>query len=85
MQIVTKGYNLECFKDKDIHTFDEIINILYDYEEKIREYESKNVILTNTLNDEIALREDFFKPRSLYEVYGVNERDFLWEQQNLRN
>lgn len=29
------------------------------------------------LEDEIQIREDFYQPKSPYEVYGLNERDFF--------
>ena len=53
MKIVVNDYNLKCFKDKDIYTFDEIIDILRDYECKIDELEEKN--------EEIFTEDDFFE------------------------
>lgn len=35
MKIYTSEYNLECFKSKDIYTWNEIIEILEDYEQEI--------------------------------------------------
>lgn len=77
MKIVTKEYDLKCFRGKDIHTFEEIIEFLRQYEDKLQEYESEVVILQSEIDTEKMIREDFFKPKTPYEVHGVSERDFL--------
>lgn len=55
----------------NVYIEDEYIDsILEDF---ITEYHRKE----EELEDEIQQREDFYEPKSPYDVYGVNERDFV--------
>ena len=41
MEINMKGYNLDSFSEKDLYTWDEIINKIESLEAQIKEYEEK--------------------------------------------
>lgn len=41
MEINMKGYNLDSFQDKDIYTWDEIVDKIESLEAQIKEYEEK--------------------------------------------
>jgi hypothetical protein len=67
MEINMKKYNLNSFKEKDIYSWEEIINIIEELETKIYEQE-----------EEIKNYEENYVQKKVdpYEEYGVSERDF---------
>lgn len=70
MDIVMKGYDLECFEDKDIYTWEEIIEI-------IEELISDKHRLEEELED---LKEDMacnYKKISYDEMYDINDSYFI--------
>lgn len=70
MKIVMKDYNLKSFKEKDVYSWDEILNIIQDLEsEKFR--------LEEELED---LKEDMdenYKKIPANEQYEVFDDDFI--------
>lgn len=70
MDIVMKDYDLECFEDKDIYTWEEIIEI-------IEELISDKHRLEEELED---LKEDMacnYKKISYDEMYDINDSYFI--------
>lgn len=70
MKIVMKEYDLKSFKEKDVYTWNEILNIIQDLEsEKFR--------LEEELED---LKEDMdenYKRKPISEQYVVHNGDFI--------
>lgn len=70
MKIVMKEYNLKSFKEKDVYSWDEILDIIQDLEsEKFR--------LEEELED---LKEDMdenYKRKPISEQYVVHNNDFI--------
>lgn len=67
MEINMKKYNLNSFKEKDIYSWDEIIDIIEELESTI--YEQQEEIK----NYEENYEQKKFNP---YLEYGINENDF---------
>ena len=62
---------------KDLITVEDMVNkILELYDEK-QELEYENEDLRDELRSQEQIKEDFYTPKSSYEVYGVSERDFV--------
>ena len=70
MEINMKNYNLESFKEKDIYSWEEIINIIEDLECELHTKEEKIEELENDL-------ERNYKKVSLAEQYDISDRDFI--------
>ncbi len=70
MEINMKNYNLESFKEKDIYSWEEIINIIEDLECELHTKEEKIEELENDL-------ESNYKKVSLAEQYDISDRDFI--------
>ena len=70
MKIVMKDYDLKSFKEKDIYTWDEILDIIQDLEsEKFR--------LEEELEDLKQDMEENYKRISANEQYEVYDDDFI--------
>lgn len=67
MEINMKKYNLNSFKEKDIYSWDEIIDIIEELESTIYEQQ-----------EEIKNYEENYEQKKLnpYLEYGINENDF---------
>lgn len=70
MKIVMKDYNLKSFKEKDVYTWDEILDIIQDLEsEKFR--------LEEELEDLKQDMEENYKKIPANEQYEVFDDDFI--------
>ena len=70
MKIVMKDYNLKSFKEKDVYSWDEILDIIQDLEsEKFR--------LEEELEDLKQDMEENYKRISVNEQYEVFDDDFI--------
>lgn len=70
MKIVMKEYNLKSFKEKDVYTWDEILDIIQDLEsEKFR--------LEEELEDLKQDMEENYKRIPISEQYEVYDDDFI--------
>lgn len=70
MKIVMKEYNLKSFKEKDVYTWDEILDIIQDLEsEKFR--------LEEELEDLKQDMEENYKKIPANEQYEVFDDDFI--------
>lgn len=67
MEINMKKYNLNSFKEKDIYSWEEIIDIIEELESTIYEQQ-----------EEIKKYEENYEQKKLnpYLEYGINENDF---------
>ena len=62
---------------KDLITMEDIVDKLLEQDDKIQELEYKNEDLRDELRSQEQIKEDFYTPKSSYEVYGVSPRDFV--------
>ena len=62
---------------KDLITMEDIVDKLLEQDDKIQELEYENEDLRDELRSQEQIKEDFYTPKSAYEVYGVSERDFI--------
>lgn len=62
---------------KDLITMEDIVDKLLEQDDKIQELEYENEDLRDELRSQEQIKEDFYTPKSSYEVYGVRERDFV--------
>lgn len=70
MEIVMKNYNLKSFKEKDVYTWEEILDIIQDLEsEKFR--------LEEELEDLKQDMEENYKKISINEQYEIYDHDFV--------
>lgn len=70
MKIVMKEYNLKSFKEKDVYTWDEILDIIQDLEsEKFR--------LEEELEDLKQDMEENYKRIPVNEQYEIYDHDFV--------
>lgn len=61
---------------KDLITMEDIVDKLLEQDDKIQELEYENEDLRDELRSKEQIKEDFYTPKSTYEVYGVSPRDF---------
>lgn len=61
---------------KDLITMEDIVDKLLEQDDKIQELEYENEDLRDELRSQEQIKEDFYTPKSAYEVYGVSQRDF---------
>ena len=72
-----KNTDIADLFNKDIITVEDMVNkILELYDEK-QELEYENEDLRDELRSQEQIKEDFYTPKSYYDVYGVSERDFV--------
>lgn len=70
MEIIMKEYNLKSFKEKDVYTWDEILDIIQDLEsEKFR--------LEEELEDLKQDVEENYKRIPVEEQYEIYDNDFI--------
>lgn len=70
MEIVMKEYDLKSFKEKDVYSWDEILDIIQDLEsEKFR--------LEEELEDLKQNIEENYKKISVNEQYEIYDHDFI--------
>lgn len=70
MEIVMKDYNLKSFKEKDVYTWNEILDIIQDLEsEKFR--------LEEELEDLKQNVEENYKKIPVNEQYEIYDHDFV--------
>ena len=62
---------------KDLITMEDIVDKLLEQDDKIQELEYENEDLRDELRSQEQIKEDFYTPKSAYEVYGVSEREFV--------
>ena len=70
MKIVMKDYDLKSFKEKDVYTWDEILDI-------IQNLESEKFRLEEELEDLKQDMEENYKRISVNEQYEVFDDDFI--------
>ena len=68
--INVKGEEFEKLFTRDFVSLEEFKNKLVDLMIELERKEEE-------LNDEREQREEFYKPKSPYEVYGVSEKNFI--------
>lgn len=70
MEIIMKDYNLDSFQDKDVYTWDEILEKIEDLEYEVRE-----------LKDKIEEREQDiesnYRRLSIAEQVEISDKDFI--------
>lgn len=64
-----KNTSLEELFDKDLVSVAELFSLAEDLKCEVEELQEK-------LEAEEQIKEDFYKPKSPYEVYGISEHDF---------
>lgn len=62
---------------KDLITMEDIVDKLLEQDDKIQELEYENEDSRDELRSQEQIKEDFYTPKSSYEVYGVSEREFV--------
>ena len=62
---------------KDLITMEDIVDKLLEQDDKIQELEYENENLKDEIRSQEQIKEDFYTPKSAYEVYGVSQRDFI--------
>lgn len=62
---------------KDLITMEDIVDKLLEQDDKIQELEYEVEDLRDELRSQEQIKEDFYTPKSAYEVYGVSPRDFI--------
>lgn len=62
---------------KDLITMEDIVDKLLEQDDKIQELEYENEDLRDELRSQEQIKEDFYTPKSSYDVYGVSQRDFV--------
>ena len=72
-----KNTDIADLFSKDLITMEDIVDKLLEQDDKIQELEYENEDLRDELRSEEQIKEDFYTPKSSYEVYGVSERDFI--------
>ena len=72
-----KNTDIADLFNKDLITVEDMVNkILELYDEKQElEYEVED--LKDEIRSQEQIKEDFYTPKSYYDVYGVSERDFV--------
>lgn len=61
---------------KDLITMEDIVDKLLEQDDKIQELEYEVEDLKDELKNEEQVKEDYYTPKSPYEIYGLNEREF---------
>ena len=72
-----KNTDIADLFSKDLITMEDIVDKLLEQDDKIQELEYENEDLRDELRSEEQIKEDFYTPKSSYEVYGVSPRDFV--------
>lgn len=72
-----KNTDIADFFTKDLITMEDIVDKLLEQDDKIQELEYEVEDLKDELKSEEQIKEDFYTPKSAYEVYGVSQRDFV--------
>jgi len=72
-----KNTDIADFFTKDLITMEDIVDKLLEQDDKIQELEYENEDLRDELRSQEQIKEDFYTPKSSYEVYGVSPRDFV--------
>ena len=72
-----KNTDIADFFTKDLITMEDIVDKLLEQDDKIQELEYENEDLRDELRSQEQIKEDFYTPKSSYEVYGVSQRDFV--------
>lgn len=62
---------------KDLITMEDIVDKLLEQDDKIQELEYEVEDLKDKIRSQEQIKEDFYTPKSSYEVYGVSPRDFV--------
>ena len=68
--INVKNTDLEELFDTDLVSIDELVSLIEEQQVEIDKLKEK-------IADEEQIREDFYRPKSPYEVCGISERDFV--------
>lgn len=72
-----KNSDIADLFNKDLITMEDIVDKLLEQDDKIQELEYENEDLRDELRSQEQIKEDFYTPKSSYEVYGVSQRDFV--------
>lgn len=72
-----KNSDIADLFSKDLITMEDIVDKLLEQDDKIQELEYENEDLRDELRSEEQIKEDFYTPKSYYDVYGVSPRDFV--------
>lgn len=72
-----KNTDIADLFSKDLITMEDIVDKLLEQDDKIQELEYENEDLRDELRSQEQIKEDFYTPKSAYEVYGVSPRDFI--------
>lgn len=72
-----KNTDISDLFSKDLINIEDIVDKLLEQDDKIQELEYENEDLRDELRSQEQIKEDFYTPKSAYEVYGVSPRDFI--------
>lgn len=72
-----KNTDIADFFTKDLITMEDIVDKLLEQDDKIQELEYEVEDLKDEIRSQEQIKEDFYTPKSYYDVYGVSERDFV--------
>ena len=72
-----KNTDIADFFTKDLITMEDIVDKLLEQDDKIQELEYEVEDLKDEIRSQEQIKEDFYTPKSAYEVYGVSQRDFV--------
>ena len=72
-----KNTDIADLFSKDLITIEDIVDKLLEQDDKIQELEYEVEDLRDELKSQEQIKEDFYTPKSSYDVYGVSERDFV--------
>ena len=72
-----KNSDIADLFNKDLITMEDIVDKLLEQDDKSQELEYENEDLRDELRSQEQIKEDFYTPKSSYEVYGVSPRDFV--------
>lgn len=72
-----KNTDIADLFNKDLITMEDIVDKLLEQDDKIQELEYEVEDLKDEIRSQEQIKEDFYTPKSSYEVYGVSEREFV--------
>lgn len=72
-----KNSDIADLFNKDLITMEDIVDKLLEQDDKIQELEYEVEDLKDEIRSQEQIKEDFYTPKSSYEVYGVSEREFV--------
>ena len=72
-----KNTDIAYLFTKDVIAKEDIFNKLLEQDDEIQELKYESEDLKDRLNYEEQVKEDYYTPKSPYDIYGLSERDFI--------